>query len=269
MYRPGVPTGQWNNYAFGPWGPTSNCCVGCVNMAWRLSGDSCKVVWDNGEVDLSPAGRGGSPSIASPIPLKTADNFVAPPCEDLNVCYVDAVIWTNCTPVRGFVEIYDSACSEPTGPVIRSATTSIAIPLNQTVTHQGSVLRGYRLVFPRLNWTLPAGRNYWISAGAQDTGAASARSLFAFTSGHCSNPGCDDIRISPGEFFDPLAAPQAWAPTGRDYVFRIATPAPVVHATTGPSPGGATACRVDIDHDGQAGILDVFEFLRLWFQGCP
>jgi len=74
-------------------------------------------------------GGSGANRTASPPP-RTADNFVTRPCKDQDVCLIDAVIYTDCNPVTGFVEIYSSDCRLPVGAPIATLVPTSVIPLN-------------------------------------------------------------------------------------------------------------------------------------------
>ena len=46
---------------FGEWETIADCCIGCANMSFSITGSACQIIWDNGNVDLGPT-KGGDPS---------------------------------------------------------------------------------------------------------------------------------------------------------------------------------------------------------------
>src|SRR5262249_25615925 len=78
-----------------PWETIADCCIGCVNMAYLMTGEVCQLLWDNGALDLGANTRGGDPSgINRGIFARAADNIAIKPCRDEEVCFIDAYIWT-------------------------------------------------------------------------------------------------------------------------------------------------------------------------------
>lgn len=269
-------------YNFGDWYSAVECCVGCANMAFKLTGVSCPIVWDNGGPALTGSWTdqmtgiaynlaGGSPSGANgPFQAITADNFVVKPCEDLDVCYIETYIWTDCLPVHGFVEIRSNDCRTPstlpmTGFV---ASADVAVPLGVNTTIDGRTYQLYKLIFGHLNWTLEGGKTYWLASGARPTGSFTERSFFAYSS-DCRRP-CD-IKIAPGQFIPFTPNPQQWSETYNDYAFRIAAKAePMLMAPANGNAGSATpTCASDVNNDGNVDADDIFFFLDTWFTGCP
>jgi hypothetical protein len=265
--RDGVPTGVWNEFDFGPWYAADECCLGCRNLAFNLRGESCKILWDNGGPDLG-AGRGGSPSGANRSRTsRTADNFVTPPCDVSEVCLIQAWIWTNCDPVHGFISIYENDCKVPLNAPLHTAVPTRVVPTGQTVTIENQVFQGFRLELEYPNWILHEGRTYWLTAGAHSTGNFTTRSFFANAAADCPTS-CNVVRISPGVKRDIAPTATQWAPTDRDYAFRVAvrlpqTPLAVVPGVPTPE------CAADVDGSGTVDVSDIFHFLSAWFTGCP
>ncbi len=265
--RDGVPTGVWNEYDFGPWYAADECCLGCRNLAFNLRGESCKILWDNGGPDLG-AGRGGSPSGANRSRTsRTADNFVTPPCDVSEVCLIQAWIWTNCDPVHGFISIYENDCKVPLNAPLHTAVPTRVVPTGQTVTIENQVFHGFRLELEYPNWILREGRTYWLTAGAHSTGNFTTRSFFANAAADCPTP-CNVVRISPGVKRDIAPTVTQWAPTDRDYAFRVAVRLPQTPLAV--DPGVPTPeCAADVDGSGTVDVSDIFHFLSAWFTGCP
>lgn len=279
----GVSQGQgWSDYVFSKWEPITECCVGCVNLAFKLTGVSCPIIWDNGGPALAGAWiddstglsynyASGSPSGANgPFKAITADNFVVKPCEDVEVCYIETYIWTDCQPVTGFLELRDNDCRTPGVlplPQFR-ALADEAVDTGYVTYIDGRQHKLYRLIFDSLTWTLTKGTTYWLASGAQQTGSFTERSFFAY-SYDCTRK-CD-VLISPGQFIPFTPNPGQWTETDRDYAFRIAAKVPQrLRADSNSSSGPIIpACVADIDLDGTVSASDLFLFLDAWFTGCP
>ncbi len=265
----GIPTGTWGVFNYGPWEPVEECCVGCVNLAFKLRGESCKVLWDNGRPDLG-AGKGGSPAGANRSKVsRTADSFITTPCDLAKVCLIEAWIWTNCDPVHGFIEIYDNDCKLPYGAPVFSAPPTRAIATGESALIEGSVYQGYRLLLDMPGWLLEPGRNYWLAAGAHNTGNFSTRAFFANSVRPCDSA-CTQPQITPGVKRDTSPTPTPWSATTRDYAFRIAVrQAPIMQVAPGGGAPATPACLADSDRSGQVDVTDIFTFLSAWFAGCP
>lgn len=267
--RFGSPGSSWGSYIFGPWEPSDRCCIGCTNHSFKINGESCSIIWNNGEPDLASQTGGGTPSGAdgTSLPARTADNFVIKPCDPVEICLIETTIWTNCNPVVGFLELYSNDCSTPTGSAFRTGTPSKVIPLGATINYNGWVLNAYTLQFTDLHWTLEGGRTYWISAGATNGGAASGRTLFAYNT-HCDPTMCSYL-ITPGEVLTPSIDPTLWVPSSRDYAFRIAARDPLPVVVVGSEPTSGTFCGGDYNRDGDVTVQDIFDYMTSYFSGCP
>jgi hypothetical protein len=258
-----------NTYSYPAWQPADICCSGCVNLAFKIGGESCKIIWDNGLPQLDPTLAGGSPSGAegsSLPPPRTVDNFIVPPCVTAEICHMQATIFTNCLPVRAFAEIYPNECSAPGQTPLFTANTTTATPLNTTVTYNGRVLQGYLVTFTNPGWALEGGKTYWISFGAPGGGGLFQNTLWSYTKPNCLDDSCL-YKLTPGRIRRPFLDPTLWNETMRDYSFRISARfnTDVVGGST-PAPAG---CPLDIDGDGAANIDDIFLFMNNWFRGCP
>ncbi len=285
-------------FNFGPWETTAQCCNGCANLAWKLTGEGCIVAWDNGKIDLGhmifddkgqfmTAGC-GSPSgadRANPTQPRTADNFIMRGCDPTPVCFVETWIWTNCDPVHGFAEIYENQCGTPVAtpgvpftppptpivpgfvPILTATATKAEQIPGATLLYNGLTLYAYKLTFCNPGWTLQGGRTYWISSGSSPGGSLNGQSLFA-----CAAPPCDktcrDIQISPGMFLNRSLSPLTWVDTGKDYAFRIAVRGSLglINANPAPRP---VLCPPDINNSGVVDTQDIFDYLNMWFMGCP
>jgi hypothetical protein len=261
--------------SWGPWAPGELGCCGCVNMVYTLQGESCPIIWDNGPPDLGP-GRGGSLSMnfTAGVRARTADDFVTTTCADQQICYIDAWIWSNCTPPDGFLELYESTCAPATatlrggtspGTLVANLTPVHTTPIGQQATIDGRVLDGYHLQF--YGPTMPSllkGRTYWISAGGAQQGSASNRAYFA-NSAICGSA-CP-IKLTPGVTRMFITGLEPWTLTTRDYAFRIAVKGPLIF--NGTATVGAHTCNLDINNDGSVDVQDIFDFMNTWLAGCP
>ena len=264
----GTPGQTWGSINWGPWNGISNCCIGCVNMAFELRGQSCPLVWNNG-VAASGAAAGGTLSGASGLQSlrRTADNFVLKPCADESICYIEAYIWTNCVPPTAFIEIYTNDCNEPFGPPLHRLIANRVTPTGATITIASVPLTGYRVEYFGSMLTLQGGRTYWLSAGVDGNGAINSRSYFAYN--YSCKFNCP-IQIGPGQQHAYSPTPDEWTSTGKDYAFRIAAqPTWSMDHNALPSDPPAPTCRADINNSGSATVQDVFDFLAAWFAGCP
>ena len=288
--RSGTPGSTWGSCDFGPWESIEDCCIGCVNMDFCIDGFSCPILWDNGKVDL--VDRGGSPSGAHrQYQDRTADNFVVKTCRDEDLCLIEAWIWTNCEPVHGFIELYEGAGCDPLlddQPMYiqdKSADRAIwtgdsidAQRFDETLVVNGRTHHLWRLRVKDPGLTLPAGRNYWVSAGAISTGNFNSNSFFAWSKYGCGPcNGVDTFRITPGQHRTLRPPATEWAEVipARDFAFLIAVRSPIEIPQDDDVPPDddaalpAPACLADANNDGNVGVEDIFAFLSAWFTGCP
>ncbi|MBX3385334.1 MAG: tandem-95 repeat protein [Phycisphaeraceae bacterium] len=273
----------WSEFVFGKWESISECCIGCTDLAFKLTGESCPLVWDNGgpalvgtfmdtTTGLIQNWANGAPSGANgAVKSRTLDNFVIKTCEDVDVCYIETYIWTDCSPVNGFVEIYPDDCLVPGMSIVPGLTASASkvIDLYQTAWIEGRQYKLYKLIFCDLDWTLLKGTNYWISSGARPTGSFVERSFFAY-SYDCKRP-CQ-IKISPGKTIDVHPVVGDWYSKGKDYAFRIGARVEQPLMSIG-NPNGTSApggeCAGDYNNDGVWDLRDLLDFLENWLPGCP
>lgn len=275
----GLPSSSWPNFQYEPWQSVGECCIGCVNFAFKLAGEACPLVWDNGKAAPPSVGEGanvvpagtmsGANAGMHPQP-RAADNFLIKPCTTAEICYIEAVVYTNCDPVQGFIEIYDNLCRLPAGTPLYSARVTRSEPIGRSVIIDGVELPGQRLILTGVNWSLVGGKDYWLSAGAISGDVLNTRSYFA-RAADCKRT-CS-VRISPGarlDFTRPVG--EQWVETGIDYAFRIFR-RPDAPALGSPGPGGGTGsvpgCATDFNGDGLLTTQDVFEFLARYFTACP
>ncbi len=260
-----------------PWSTAAACCQGCSNLAWKLTGEGCTVAWNNGAIDLNTAGpaptAGGSASDADlsiPFLPRTADNFIVTGCEQVQVCYLETYIWSNCNPVRGFAEIYDNDCKLPgLTPILTAQATRAELIPGATLNYNGTMLSAYKLVFcAPAGWTLPGNKNYWISSGATGGNNIIGRTLFAYAKPDCNNPICTQTRISTGKFLDHNVLPWSWSETGHEFAFRIAVRGTMGLINAQPTVN-APVCPTDVNGDGHLDAQDIFDYLSAWFSGCP
>lgn len=257
----------------------------CTDFAFELRGMSCKVLHDNGPPTAAPPQpptaaiiAPGAPSIISPTntDARAADNFRVPPCLDggVNICYIEATVYTNCAPVRGTAEIFDNDCVLPLSPPLFVGAISRATPLGYSVWIGGAAMPAYRVQVDDPGWFLPDGRNYWLSVAVQGSGGFTQRAYFAGNAPDCHDPPGCAIRISQAAVRGQAVGSGAWTlvesllQTPLDLSFVIAVADPESLGSTGnqePPP----ACIADADGDGVVAVSDIFHFLSAWFAGCP
>jgi hypothetical protein len=274
-------------FNFQPWEPTNDCCLGCVNMSYRITGEACLEAWNNGTIDLNPATEGGTPSgthRATPNPPRAADNFIIRGCDPVKVCYLETYIWTNCNPVQGFAEIYENACYQalvnvtpppgallPIAPTFTPFATVLATRIEQvtgaTFVYNGTTLNAYKLVFCQPALTLQPGQTYWISTGSYGSGSLNGEALFAYAAPGCN--GACPIRLTPGGSLDRNVTPLVWLDTGHEHAFRIAVRGELGLINALPGPATPPPCTADINNDGVVNSQDIFDYLNAWFSGCP
>jgi hypothetical protein len=287
LKRSGIGGPEPYPFTFQPWEPTNQCCLGCVNMSWHMTGEACLEAWNNGTIDLNPATEGGTPSgthRATPTPPRAAENFVIKGCDPVQVCYLETYIWTNCNPVRGFAEIYENECFQalvnvdtppgalrPIAPALTPFATVLATRMeavpNATFVYNGVTLNAYKLVFCQPNLTLQGGRTYWISSGSYTSGSINGEALFAYAAPPC--PGTCPIRLTTGGSLDPNVTPLVWLDTGHEHAFRIAVRGELGLFNATPAPAPPPPCTADFNADGALNPQDIFDYLNAWFNGCP
>jgi hypothetical protein len=250
--------------------------------AFTVCAEPCKILIDTGgaAADDSNGRRVGDRSERSTSPSRNsraADDFVAPPCNDLLICYIEGCIYSNCLPstdgspgFTGWFDIYDNDCKWPSyvlgrEPVATGSHTCI-VDLGYSVTIDGrSGLTAYKVEFHDLAIRLAGGKQYWISLNAQDTFSQNERAYF------CYNADCERtclIRFNPGHIIGGLRSDgllrTQWENVGRDFSFLVAGE-PVESDGTSSQP----ACAADFNRDGTSSLDDLFGFLNAWFTGCP
>lgn len=265
----GLPSEHCHPTDFGPWQPLDECCLGCVNMAYKVVGVACPLIWDNAAAATAAGSAGGvlSENFSPIVRPRGADDFVVKPCADQEVCLIDAWLWTNCDPVQGFVEIYRNDCKRP-AQRLHTLTNPTVIETGETLVIGTTLLRGVIIRFYDPDITLEANQSYWLSAAAARTGSQNARTYFAFSSS-CRQP-CDYL-LSPAHRFVP-PEPVAWERVDRGLAFRIAAKEPeetdIAPPPPPPDPVGPR-CDADINGSGALTVQDLFDFLAAYFAGCP
>ncbi len=248
----------------GPWTRADDCCIGCRDMSFTIRGEFCKQLWFTGSADVRQSSKDGLLSLdnGAASPPRAADDFLVPPCIEADVCFIDVWVWTNCSPLGGFLELFENDCGKPTG-LPRRAESPIVIPLGHSVTRGNAVLIGYLLRFTATGWTLRQGTNYWLSAGVSNGGNIGGTALFAFA--HRCDSACSSLQRPS---IRPVGATE-WSSASRELAMRIVikdAELPGVNSNPGQTD---STCQADTDRDGTLSAADLFEYLNLWFAGCP
>ncbi len=264
----GIAGGNWGEFTFGEWDTISDCCVGCVGFAFKLVGDSCKIIWDNNGPDLTVDGRGGSPSgVYRERTAQSFDNFVIAPCTDDPICFLEGYVWSNCDPLLGFIHIYDNDCRLPNAPIFTATPTKVE-RLDETWTVGQYTYRLHRIQLCGIRLELDPGRNYWIQFGARAGGSFTTSAFFAFSNGcdKCPNPHGNDAVTR-------ITAPLPdldWSYPGRNFAFRVGVRHHIPHGVgLGGNHSTPDSCPADADQSGDVSVADIFAFLSAWFAGCP
>jgi len=260
------------------WTTSAEAGCGCTDFAFTIRGESCKILHDNGppQPQSDPA-LTGVPSLISTTSSdsRAADNFRVPPCADEGgdrICFIEATVYTNCSPVRGVVEVLRNDCSLPAGTPLFASPFSKVIDLGYNVSIAGASLRAYTVQVHDPGWFLPDGRNYWLSVAVQGSGGFNQRALFAANAASCDIPVCA-LRISQSAFR--ASASLNWGPVEnmlqipRDLSFLVAIHEPSSGTTETGDPVPGEQCLGDAEGDGDVDVSDIFRFLSEWFGGCP
>jgi hypothetical protein len=294
---PGLPYGQ---YSF-PTGcsPTAwhsvvdDCCIGCKDLNFSFCTTPCKILVDNGaaRTQVGTAANGSTSQFAGGtfFDTRSADDFVIPPCQDYHICYVEACILTNCVTFDGIFELYANNCNKPSyalggQPLFNGQYTATKIvPLGPAFNSiiDGTPVLGYKLEFHDLNIVLTGGSQYWISAGVRYTFSTAQKAYFCYNQA-CAGCSTTPIHWNSGRVLTfqtldaeaaahgctspaPVTGCNGWAKVNNDFSFLIAA-----DGVTTPGPiNSVPSCRADTNHDGHLSVSDVFDFLNLWFSGCP
>jgi hypothetical protein len=268
----GVFPSQQNQMTFDSWVSLDECCLGCVNLNFKLTGYSCDIWWDNGEwakgqSRVVPVG-GLSSRQGEPFRDRAVDNFGTSTCEDADVCYVDAIIHTNCDIEESFFEIYANECREPTELLYTSGRPSAIEQLDTDAVRVGiHWLKTYRVRFEVSDLLLPRNQNYWISAVVPTGTTLSNYARFAFAD-PCENA-CN-VRISPAQSrtSGTQSSVDEWAAGQHDLAFRIAL-RPEQPRMVRPPLSQPIFCGADINRSGAVTVQDIYEYLQLYREGCP
>ena len=273
------------------WMDFDTCCHPCADLQFCLIGETCPIMWDNGEPYLDDAddnppgnapfdvfGTRSEKSNLTPRNSRAADQFVVKTCEDEMVCYIEGYIFTNCISFEAHLEIYENDCREPDfslpgGVPYYTRIADQIIDLGYTgLRVDGVEVRAYKVVF--CNWPVPLNleksKNYWLSLSVRDTFSAAERAYFAHVDLPCDPCTHGNIwKIDPGMELAPGRQILDWTSAGADFAFLIATKKHEGSVPLGGGDGGDQGCAVDINDNNEADVADIFLFLSAWFSGCP
>lgn len=263
-----------SSLGYDDWTSIDGFGCGCSDFAFRIFGESCKLVLDGGTPDLTSNPIGVLSQIASESDsAAAADDFVIGPSKGRQkVCYLRAYVYSNCLPVRGRFDLYADSCHSPAGEPLYSGAFTRVTDLNQVVTIDGVELHSYCVESFGLDWLLEPGRNYWVSP-VGDTSFALRKKTYAAIGRRCDRGPCL-VNFSAARQTGNAVNLPYWATiregpnrTGpiRDLALLVgvASADPPVNLITMPD------CPADIDDSGDVGLQDLFTFLQAWFAGCP
>ncbi|MFN7020980.1 MAG: hypothetical protein ACK4WH_06590 [Phycisphaerales bacterium] len=258
------------------WTSIDEICCGCTDFNFCVEGEACKILLDNGLPTLATAGDIAGPSFSSQgntaTKVRTADQFVVPPCSDALLCYVEAWVWTNCDTIR--FELYADDCHLPAdAPPLATFTAYCTFDTGnsrvlggQTVTLRKAVFFDGAMSVNGSGYLLQAGRNYWLSAFADGTGRQNGRGFFAF------NSYCDRscwVNFDPSATKGPPFATTPWRANALDNAFLVAVRPERRVSDPGDDNASGARCAADFNRDGNATVQDLFDFLAAYFNGCP
>lgn len=270
---------------FPDWTSVSGLPCGCTDFAFRVDGHRCETIRDNGPA-APTSGQGviaGAPILRSALMSSTraADDFVLKPNTDALVCYLRAIVYTNCSPVDGTFELHTVTCGIPNTPAsgtpIVTAPFARATDLGYDITYQGETLRAYRVEAYDFAWYLLGGYNYALSVSVRGAGSMHQRAVWAFAD-HCETPGCL-VRFNQAMVQGSSINAANWKPISqssvsggvpRDLSYLVAGSLLPRCGTGGGSGGGSPPpCPADVNRSGTVDADDIFWFLDMWFTGCP
>jgi len=260
-------------------------CCGCTDYNFCVEGESCKILLDNGPpiTSFGPIQFPGYSSIDNGTNVATrsraADKFVVPPCTNFDLCYIEGWMWTNCDRIA--LQFFDDDCRCPddadTGGGLRIAdcVMSTGLTINDP-TGRPVTLKKAQFFFPvdddlvaRIGRGRNNGFNVWLSLVALGDNRQNARGYFAIGD-RCDQP-CTNFGpacIRPAPFATTRWRSTTFAGTsvrGFDTAFLIAVRPEVQNG----GPTGQIACPADINRSGQVTVQDIFDYLAMWFTGCP
>lgn len=263
-------------------------CCGCTDYNFCVEGETCKVLLDNGPpvVNFGPIQFPGVPSLQNGGNIQTrsraADKVVLAPCDPFEPCYIEGYVWTNCDRVA--MQLFPDGCHCPDddadGSAFRFADcvmstgvrvfdpTGVEIELKKAQFFFADPHEMQSLVGENLT----TGRNIWLSLVGFGENRQNARAYFAFAS-RCDRP-CNSF--GPGCFRPAPFDITHWGPNGIegtsvpgfDHAFLIAVRDRTRRVLLPPMPV-RDLCPADVNHSGTVSVQDLFDFLAIYFAGCP
>lgn len=273
--KPGVFKSVSGGYP--TWVSTDQICCGCTDFNFCIGYSSCKVLLNNGTFDNASGTKSIDNGANAAQLVKSADDFVVPPCDNATVCYIEAYIATNCENFR--LDLWSNSCNMP-GQVVRTGIVPTAvIPTGEFYSsiENGITVRLpiYCLQFSNFSPALSlAPGQYWLSAYGLGNGSFNQRAYFL------NNKDCKRtclINFNAGKLRgaglpSPYNTASTWTPSGtlgasKDYAFTIA----IRDGFDGFASPGATnpTCAADIDGNRRVEVTDIFAYLSAYFTGCP
>jgi hypothetical protein len=244
------------------WTDIDLLCCGCTDFNFCIQGEQCKILLDNGVPDFLFALGGPGLSGFGPAPMvpgspslqngtrtsdksRTADDFVVPPCSDLTLCYLEGYVLTNCNRVR--LDIFDGACHCPSEaePLVTLEPQCLSLIGRPVVAGDPSAgLNLYKAEFFDFKGIkLIPGRNYWVSLYALGDNSQNARGYFLWN--YKCGTMCQ-VNFEPGCVKGPAYGNSHWTKAVPEQT-----------------------CAADFNHRDGVTVQDLFDFLSVWFAGCP
>ncbi|GEM_PF-991457 len=263
-------------------------CCGCTDYNFCIEGDSCKILLDNGPpvavfgtvhpTAIASLQNGGNTASRS----RAADKLVLPPCNNLDICYIEGWMWTNCDRIS--LQVFSDDCRCPSNDDLGSRLIDADCVMDTDITAQDNsgvtvTLKKAQFFFRPSTFANAIGRpplqnaNLWISLVGQGDSRQNARAYFAF--GNRCDRRCDDgfgcFRAAPFDI-------NHWRSNdfpgtsvrGDDHALLVAIRADVPSdSAAGSQPPSPPPCRGDFNGDGNASVQDIFDYLAAYFAGCP
>jgi hypothetical protein len=258
------------------WVDIDTLCCGCTDFNFCIGGQSCKLLFDNAAPRLPDGGgiwatRSLQNGSRTSDKSRSASDFVVPPCDGVEICYVEGYVWTNCDRVA--MEFYGNECDQPAsqgeiaGPYLADCLidTGVRAPAPGNSSIELKLLKALFFTFPPL-FPRP-GTNVWVSLYALGDNAQNSRGYLAL--GDRCDHDCHRL-FNPPLVRGPAFDTSRWLPASAEFSLHDHAIAVAVRADLPqPAPTVEADCPADVNRSGAVTVQDIFDFLAAWFAGCP
>ena len=265
-----IPKTQAGPYKIDDWARVDGLNVDCRNMSFEVCGESCELIRD---ADRQYATDTASLVDTTAFPdCRIADDFALSTKQDGLLCFLSAIVFTNCDPCRAKLELHGSDCGEITidrldiGFASKCVQLSDEGAINYQEGSQRFALTAYRVEWHDIDLPLDRGQRYFASMHVQGTGSFNERGLFALSM-PCGTA-CA-IALSPSQAICPAIGIDEWTDLTSDVAMCVAIrPSSPDGAEDADENGATDACPADFNGDGVDDVADLLRFLDAWFAGC-